>query len=87
MLFRNGIARKMAVNVTVGESFDFGQPVQIFRYGRLGGAPVRIYDVDAAGNVLLLTSPPFVVQRVTRLNVVTNWFEELKQRVPTGGSQ
>ncbi len=50
------------------------------------------FDVTADGQKFLVTVPagsgdtgdtaPFA-----RLNVVLNWFEELKQRVPTGGSR
>ena len=47
----------------------------------------RNYDIDPSGERFLMitlgaaTGP----DSVPRIHVVLNWFEELKQRVPTGG--
>jgi eukaryotic-like serine/threonine-protein kinase len=71
------------VDVTAGNTFTAGTPRRLFT-GRFGmtGAPTA-YDISLDGSRLLMTEelePP--KQPVTRLHVVLNWQEELKQRVP-----
>jgi hypothetical protein len=49
------------------------------------------FDVTADGDKFLVTVPAGSAEiggraPGARLNVVLNWFEELKRRVPTGGS-
>ena len=41
------------------------------------------YDVDPDGERFLMIQGPEET-RGPRINVILNWFEELKQRVPTG---
>ena len=41
------------------------------------------YDVGADGRFLMLEMPD-ERQGITQINVILNWFEELKERVPTG---
>jgi len=50
-------------------------------------SPVRCYDVSCDEQYLYMTRsrmPPSVPPVVTRFNLITNWFEELKANVPTG---
>ena len=43
------------------------------------------YDVSADGQRFLMIKPSQQAQAAeTQINVVLNWFEELKQKVPTG---
>ena len=42
------------------------------------------YDVSADGQRFLMVQPSEQWPAVTELNVVLNWFEELKRRVPPG---
>ena len=71
-------------------SFAFGNPVEAqataFTQGiRLGD--VRNYDITPAGKFVALVDPrePGVsgTSAAPEIQVVLNWFEELKQRVPT----
>lgn len=41
------------------------------------------YDVSSDGQRFLMLKPGDQAQPVTQINVVTNWIEELKRRVPT----
>ena len=45
------------------------------------GTRSRFYGVTPDGQQFPMVRPKI---DVTRINVILNWFEELKQRVPTG---
>jgi hypothetical protein len=50
--------------------------------------PYRTYDLSPDGKQFLFieeTTPP--TQVFSRINVVVNWFEELKAKVPAGGAK
>ena len=47
-----------------------------------------VYDYDRANDRFLMVDRSGGDEpNSPRINVILNWFEELKQRVPTGGSQ
>jgi hypothetical protein len=66
----------MAVRIENG--MPVGRPTQLFTQARFGAR--REWDVTPNGQRFL------VVDRgaPTQINVISNWFEELKQKVPTG---
>ena len=70
----------MAVDVQTNPVFRPGQPKVLFE-GRYGNA----YDVEPEGKRFLMIKPA-AVQRAQgdQVNVVLNWFEELRRRVPMG---
>ena len=76
LFFRDDEAM-MAVDVEPGA--EYGRPRQLFE---LPGLTAR-FDVagDGLGFIAILDRPG---ARPGHLNVILNWFEELKQRVPTG---
>jgi Tol biopolymer transport system component len=82
-------ARKVvAVPIQTQPSFSFGFPVPLPLEGILQAETIeRQYDVSPDGNRFLVLLPPTPGERASRptqqVNVVLNWFEELKQRVPT----
>ena len=43
------------------------------------------YDVAPDGRFLMVAMDEETVAASRRITVVINWFEELKERVPTGG--
>ena len=43
------------------------------------------YDVAADGRFLMIERDPGEIMVEQHVNIVHNWFEELKRRVPTGG--
>jgi len=81
--------RMMAVDFAAGSPVRIGRPRLLFRFDNrdlhLRCTPVRCYDVAQDGQRFyavqsrtpLQPSPP-----VTHINVVLNWFEELKAKVP-----
>ena len=51
----------------------------------LSRSPIAAYDVSADGQRFLMLRPvEQPSQSTTQINVVLNWFEELKQKVPPG---
>jgi hypothetical protein len=46
------------------------------------------YDISTDGQRFLMVKPAEQAQAApTQINVVLNWFEELKQKVPTGKNE
>jgi hypothetical protein len=83
-----GKLRMMAVAFTPGSPPTLGRPVELFGFDTppllMPGIPSRCYDVAADGQrffaVQRIPSPP--APPVTHINLIQNWFEELKAKVP-----
>jgi eukaryotic-like serine/threonine-protein kinase len=85
LFYRNG-NKMMAVEITTQPSFALGKPRMLFEGPYvLATVPVSNYDVSPDGRRFLMVKPTEQTQAVpTQINVVLNWFEELKRRVPVG---
>ena len=60
-----------------------GRPTPLPITGLLGSG-ARVYDISPDGLSFVVLMPNnSEVEKVGLLNVTLNWFEELKQRVPT----
>jgi hypothetical protein len=75
----------VAVKVTTRPTFAFSNPVQVPRgFGVADPLSPRPYDVMPDGRIVGVGYTGTVgSNRPTEIRVVTNWFEELKARVPT----
>ncbi len=85
LFYRSG-DKMMAVDVTTQLSFSVGKPRMLFE-GQFVPAPATFpnYDVSADGERFLMLKPSESAgEAPTQINVVLNWFEELKRRVPSG---
>ncbi len=85
LFYRSG-DKMMAVDIAIQPGFAAGKPRMLFE-GRYKPAPFPIanYDVSPDGQRFLMLKPGESAEAApTQINVVQNWFEELKQRVPTG---
>ena len=71
----------MAVDFTTESTFHHGTPKLLFEgaYWRIGARAG--YDVTPDGQKFLMIKAG--EQQATELNVIQNWFEELKCLVPT----
>jgi hypothetical protein len=70
------------VAVPSDPSSGLGRPVELFRADPYRGpGSVASFDVGPAGEFLMVRSRAGSEQ--TELNIVLNWFEELKRLVPT----
>ncbi len=82
LFYRNG-DKMMAVDITTQPSITTGSPRLLFegRYEFSGNGDSG-YDVAPDGQRFLMIQPVEPEQPATQINVVLNWFEELKRRVP-----
>ena len=86
-----GKRRMMAVDTSVTSTRDMGGPRPLFEFDPADlafiNSPSRAYDVAPDGQRFYVTqvrtSPPRPV--VMHVNLIVNWFEELKAKVPAGG--
>ena len=84
LTYRNG-GKMRAVDITTQPAFSAGKPKMLFErpYVPLS-SNFCYYDVSADGQRFLMLKPIEQAQAATQIVVVQNWFEELKQKVPTG---
>jgi len=84
LFYRNG-DKVMAVDIMTETVFTVGKPKVLFE-GRYEKSTVSRanYDITPDGQRFLMVKPGEQEQPPTQINVVLNWFEELKRRVPTG---
>jgi dipeptidyl aminopeptidase/acylaminoacyl peptidase len=90
LFYLNGDA-VMAVSVKTEPSFDIvGTPQVLFRGMYVSAAPDNgtPWDISTDGKRFLMIKPPASTSAAPaaagprRINIVVNWFEELKQQVP-----
>jgi eukaryotic-like serine/threonine-protein kinase len=85
LFYRSG-DKMMAVDIATQPSFTASKPRVLFE-GRYNPAPGTTpnYDVSPDGQRFLMIKPSEQEAAApTQINVVLNWFEELKRRVPPG---
>jgi Tol biopolymer transport system component len=84
LFYRSG-DKMVAVDIATQPSFTAGKPRVLFE-GQYLPTPATApnYDVSPDGQRFLMLKPSEAEQAPTQINVVLNWFEELKRRVPPG---
>jgi serine/threonine protein kinase/Tol biopolymer transport system component len=85
LFYRSG-NKMMAVDISTQPSFAAGKPRVLFE-GPYSPTPLTTpnYDVSPDGQRFLMLKPTEQGEAArTQINVVLNWFEELKQKVPSG---
>jgi serine/threonine protein kinase/Tol biopolymer transport system component len=86
LFYRNG-PKMMAVEIATQPSFSAGNSRMLFE-GPYQPSPATIpnYDVSPDGQRFLMLKPSEQTSfsSLTQIVVVQNWFEELKQKAPTG---
>ena len=86
LFYRNG-ERMMAVEITTEPTFSAGSPRLLFegRQFSFSAGFGANYDVTSDGQrFVMMQASEQQQEAATQINVVLNWFEELKRRVPTG---
>jgi hypothetical protein len=73
----------MAVEVSFAPTFKAGRPQLLFEDKTFTGHSVEFWDITPDGERFAIIRPG-ERQRLTRINVVLNWFDELQRKVPTG---
>jgi eukaryotic-like serine/threonine-protein kinase len=81
LFYRSG-KKMMAVDIATLPSISASTPKVLFegQYQLLSTSTPN-YDVSPDGQRFLMLKP---IEQGAQINVVLNWFEELKQKVPTG---
>ena len=77
----------MGIDITTDAAFAFGNERVLGMQGfQTFGGGIRAYDITPDGQHFLMIFPPdqtdLTAASTQRINVVLNWFEELKERVP-----
>jgi serine/threonine-protein kinase len=75
--------RMMVVDVTADHTFAAGKPRQLFEVESCNTEFVRSFDVTPSGEFVMVTPGDQQPQPVTEINLILNWFEELKRLSPT----
>jgi Tol biopolymer transport system component len=84
LFYRSG-NKMMAVQVTTQPGFSVGKPTMLFEkeYAKSEFPATGVaYDVSADGQRFLMVKETDQNAAAAQINVVLNWFEELKRRVP-----
>jgi hypothetical protein len=83
LFYRSGKAM-MAVEITAQPDFEARNPTKLFEGPYLQSERgIQVYDVSPDGQHFLMLKPVDEMPvPPTQINVVLNWLEELKQRVP-----
>ena len=80
LFYRNG-ERMMAVDIAMEPEFTPMKPKALFVGAyKKGQVYFRGYDVAPDGRFVMIKR----AEATTQVNVIFNWVEELKRRVPTG---
>ena len=78
----------MLVEVETEPTFGYGTPRIVFSGSYIGLGIGIPYDVHPEGDKFLMMKPPPIAEEASsagdprKIIIVTNWFEELKERVP-----
>ncbi len=86
-LFFRSSKKMMVVDVITRPSFSPGKPRLLFEgqyFASNWPLVSTAYDVSADGQRFLMVKTAEQGSAATQINVVLNWFEELKQKVPNG---
>ncbi len=84
IFYRSG-NKMVAVDTTTHPSFSAGKPKVLFESLYVPSLQTsHNYDVSADGQRFVMIKENEQATSAVQINVVLNWFEELKQKVPTG---
>jgi eukaryotic-like serine/threonine-protein kinase len=85
LFYRNG-DKMIAVDIATQPGFTVGKPRMLFAGPYVPTVTMfPNYDMSPDGQRFLMLKPSESTETArTQINVVLNWFEELKQKVPTG---
>jgi hypothetical protein len=75
----------MAASITLSPALNLGRVTKLFAWEKPPrGISGRFYDISPVdGRFLMTKSASTVADTTTNISVVLNWFEELRQRMPT----
>ena len=86
LFYRDGASNVVAVPLRQGPSFQPGTPELVIEGAYYQSVFGRSYDISPDGERFLMIKSTGAANDATaqgRINIIFNWFEELKMRVPT----
>jgi serine/threonine-protein kinase len=83
LFYREG-DKMMAVAVEADPEFSAARPRLLFEGRHSRSSVLANYDITPDGQRFLMVKPGEQESALTQINIVLNWFEELKRLVPTG---
>ncbi len=76
--------RIFSAKITASHALSVGRPTLVLEGKHLQGSPYgKTYDVSPDGQRFLVQVGAEPLPPVDHYNVILNWFDELKQRVPS----
>ena len=84
LYYRSGNTMKV-VTLEDETRFTFGEPKDLFTEWFARNKIVANYDFDSNDQRFIMIKPMREESLPIQINVVLNWFEELKRLVPVGG--
>jgi serine/threonine-protein kinase len=73
----------MKVDISPGREAPAGIPKLLFKFVTTYSGPVRGYDITPDGRRFVIPEPPrFTPAEVTQLNLVQNWFDDVRRLSP-----
>ena len=83
LFYRSAGQRMMAVDVQTQPTFSAGKPHLLFEGPYVAGGTGAFYSISPDGQRFLMMKAPEQQQSaLTEFNVILNWFEDLKKKVP-----
>ncbi|MGD9345893.1 MAG: hypothetical protein PVH84_08535 [Candidatus Aminicenantes bacterium] len=82
LFYRNG-DKMMTVDIVTEPEFSPANPRLLFEGTYTWAGRARSYDIAPDGQHFLMVKSNKPISPPTQINVVLNWFEELKRLVPT----
>jgi hypothetical protein len=89
----DGMRQMMVTDVRPGSTLTLGKPSRLFGFSQQALAffcyPSRCFAVAPDGQTFRVVqrAPPPSTPPVTHIQIILNWTEELKARVPSGGGR
>ncbi|MFC2142139.1 protein kinase [Acidobacteriota bacterium] len=85
LIDNDAMSSMYAVDIKTDPRFVPGIPTELFKNRLAKASPLRNYDVAPDDQrFLMIRAEPDTMEDQIEINVVLNWFEELKRLVPTG---
>jgi Tol biopolymer transport system component len=83
--WNNDYTKLMRVDISPGQDLSAGIPKVLFEFAAGHALGIRGYDITPDGRRFLIRErTKYTPTEVTQLNLVQNWFEEVKRLCPTG---
>lgn len=87
LYYVSNVAKMMRIPIQLQPTFRAGKPQAIFDVSQMNfpNNPVHNYDISPDGKRFVMVKNVSFQSSGSTLNIITNWIQELKERVPRNG--